>query len=280
MYLLSMTIRNTTLFELEKKGYSILQNVIKKKECDLLKKKLETLYKNLKKNPHFIDEVSHKGQIIIRDLPIRDPDIFLKYSSLNKILAIVGKVFKDKFILDNMMASNSLNVGNKFDTKVHIDSQLPINSINFTTDVVVMICLDNFEVSNGATKVWPGSHRSGRRIHHEKNNNINKKFKYLVAPRGSASVLLGQTWHQVGKNVSHKSRWSIFLHYKRWWMKPSTDFTFCGPKIFKKLTTKQKELFGFTSIPPRYDFKKKTKKVHTLRKVTSLKKDYKKNFYS
>ena len=119
MYLLSMTIRNTTLFELEKKGYSIIQNVIKKKECALLKKKLETLYKNLKKNPHFIDEVSHKGQIIIRDLPIRDPDIFLKYSSLNKILAIVGKVFKDKFILDNMMASNSLNVGNKFDTKVH-----------------------------------------------------------------------------------------------------------------------------------------------------------------
>ena len=268
---------STTLFELEKKGYSIIQNVLKKEECDLLKNKLEIQYKSLKKNPHFIDEGSHRGQIIIRDLPIRDPNIFLKYSSLNSILAIVGKVFGDKFILDNMMASNSLNVGKKFNSKVHIDSQLPINSIKFTTDIIVMICLDDFEASNGATKVWPGSHRSGRRIHHEKNRNVSKKFKYLVAPRGSASILLGQTWHQVGKNISNKSRWSIFLHYKRWWMKPSTDFTFCGTKIFKMLTNKQKELFGFTSIPPRFDFKRKTKKIHTLRKVTSLKKTYEKN---
>ena len=43
-------------------------------------------------------------------------------------------------------------------------------------------------------------------------------------------------------------------------MKSSTDFTKCGPKIFKLLTNKQKELFGFTSISPNLIFQKKPKK--------------------
>lgn len=278
MYLLFMAGINHTLFELEKKGYSILKNVIKKNECDFLKKKLNSLYRKLKENPYFVDEDSHKGQIIIRDLPLREPKIFLKYLSLNRILKIINRIYNDKFILDNMMASNSYNVKENFDRKVHIDSQLPVNSLKLTTDVVVMICLDDFEISNGATKVWPGSHKSGRKIHHEKQKINDKNFKHLLAPKGSASVILGQTWHQVGKNNSNKSRWSIFLHYKRWWMKSSTNFINCGPKIFKMLNNNQKELFGFTSIPPSYDFKKKTKKIYTLRKVASLDKNYAKNF--
>ena len=64
----------------------------------------------MKKNQSFIDEGSKKGQIIIRDLPLRQPEVFLKYFSLNKILKILSKIFNDKFILDNMMASNSINV--------------------------------------------------------------------------------------------------------------------------------------------------------------------------
>ena len=38
-----------------------------------------------------------------------------------------------------------------------------------------MICLDDFTKNNGATKIWPNSHLSGIRIHHDK-----AKFKKLV----------------------------------------------------------------------------------------------------
>ena len=44
----------------------------------------------------------------------------------------------------------------------------------------------------------------------------------------------------------------------------------------KVLNPKQKELFGFNSISPSYDFTNKTKKIYTLRKIKSLSKDYKK----
>ena len=111
---------NNTLYELEKKGYSIIPNVIKKKDCDFLKEKLEKLHKSLKNNPNFIDEGSKGGQIIIRDLVMRDPKIFLKCISLSKITNILNKIFNDKFILNNIMASNSLNVKNKFNRKIHL----------------------------------------------------------------------------------------------------------------------------------------------------------------
>ena len=171
------------------------------------------------------------------------------------------------------MASNSQKVKN-FTRKIHIDQQVP--TPGSPLDVVVLICLDDFKLSNGATKVWPRSHKSGVRIHKSSKKFIKKyKSKSLVTKKGSVAILLGQLWHQVGRNKSNNSRWSIILHYKRWWMKTSTDFVKCGEKIFKTLNNKQKELMGFTSIPPRFKMKKGFSELYTLRKITKLGKNYK-----
>ena len=261
--------------QLKKNGYFTISNLISKSECRKIKKELIKLNNKLKKNKYFLNEGSRYGQDIIRDLPLREPNVFLKYTSLNKIIKTIENVFNDKAILDNMMGSNSVNVKGNYNRHIHIDSQMPINNFHLTTDVIVMICIDEFKIENGATKIWPGSHKSGKRIHHlKKNKNINNKFKYLIVPSGGAAIILGQTWHQVGKNISGKSRWSIFLHYTRWWIKPSTNFTKCGNKIFKMLTPKQKHLFGFTSISPSYDFVKNTKKIYMNRNLKEVPKNY------
>ena len=47
-----------------------------------------------------------------------------------------------------------------------------------------------------------------------------------------------------------------------------------GRKIFNMLNSRQKELFGFTSISPKFNFKKKNRKLKTLRKIENLNKDY------
>ena len=106
-------------------------------------------------------------------------------------------------------------------------------------------------------------------------NNLNN-YKILEAPAGSAAFILGQTWHQVGRNISSDSRWSIFIHYKRWWMKSSTNFTKCGNKIYNLLNKQQKELFGFNCISPRFDFKKKISHLYMLRNSSKISKSYKK----
>ena len=57
-------------------------------------------------------------------------------------------------------------------------------------------------------------------------------------------------------------------------MKPSTDFTKCGPSIYKQLNKTQKKLFGFNSISPKFNLRSKSSKIKTLRKLNKFPKSY------
>ena len=264
---------NLIKHRLNKFGYCIVQNVLNNKECLDYLKSVEKLYKSLNKDKNHHDELAKYGQIIIRDLVLRDPKTFLKLFEKKIINQTLKKVFNDKFILDNCMASNSIKKIKDYKALAHIDSHLATSQIINTSDVVVLFCLNNFTKDNGCTKIWPGSHLTGIRIQDEKKK-ITKKFIYVEAKKGSIVFFLGQTWHQIGQNRNALSRWGILCHFKRWWIKPSTDFTKCGPKIFKMLNNNQKELYGFNSISPKFNFKKKNRKLKTLRKIENLSKNY------
>ncbi len=260
--------------QLNKFGYCIIENVLKQEECLDYLKSIKKLNKSLNKNKHHNDELKEFGQVIIRDLVLRDPKTFLKLIDKKIINQSLANIFNDKFILDNCMASNSIKKTKNYKALVHIDSHLATSQFDNTSDVVVLFCLDNFTKENGCTKIWPGTHLSGIRIQNQKKKKVKKKFKYVEAKRGSIVFFLGQTWHQIGRNQNALSRWGILCHFKRWWIKPSTDFTKCGPKIFKMLNDNQKELFGFNSISPKFNFKKKNRKLKTLRKIENLSKNY------
>ena len=259
-------------------GYIIFKNKLSHKVCDDLVLKIEKLLQKKRRKKNHLDEGSIFGQETLRDLVLREPKSFLKLISNKTIIDTLNDLFKDSFILENIMASNSVSVKKKYKRIVHIDSHLPTTNPNLTTDAVAMICLDDFTKNNGATKIWPNSHLSGIRIHHDKAKF--KKFKkkpiFVEAPKGSIVIFLGQLWHQIGKNINNKRRWGILIHYKRWWIKPSTDFTRCGKNIYKLLNRKQKELFGFNSIVPRFNFKTHSRNAKTLRKITQLDDNYEK----
>tara|TARA_B110000977_G_scaffold157250_1_gene200221 strand:+ start:118 stop:963 length:846 start_codon:yes stop_codon:yes gene_type:complete len=262
--------------QLFKNGYCVVENALKKKECEILIKKLEELKEKVSINKNFIDENSRNGQFIIRDLPLRNPEVFLSIIDKNLITNTLKKIFKETFILDNCQASSAINVKSNYKTLVHIDSHIPCKSYEGTADIVVCYCLNDFTKKNGATKIWSKSNLSGVRIQNDKNykKKINKGYNYAEAKKGSAIFFLGQTWHQIGENTDSTKRWGILCHYKRWWIKPSTDWTKCGAKIFKLLNKKQKELFGFTSISPRFNLKTQSRKLKTLRKSHQLNSNY------
>ncbi len=257
-------------------GYCVIKNILPKKECDYIIQNLEKLKNKTFSNRYFIDERSDSGQVTIRDLPLRDPKTYLKLINKNIVMSVLDEIFKETFILDNCQASKSVNVKENYKSLVHIDSHLANKSNSQTSDVVVCYCLNKFSKENGATKIWPKSHLSGIRIQNDKNykKKIKKKYKYVEAEKGSLIFFLGQTWHQIGNNTNSEKRWGILCHYKRWWIKPSTDWTKCGPKIFKLLNSKQKELFGFTSISPKFNLKKQMRTLKTLRKPSQLNLNY------
>ncbi|NMN67102.1 Protein involved in biosynthesis of mitomycin antibiotics/polyketide fumonisin [Candidatus Pelagibacter ubique] len=270
------TLVKNIVKKLHRDGFCIVNNFIKEKECESLIHKLEKLNNSLSKNKKFVDENSKNGQLIIRDLPLRDPKTYLKLLDKKLILNVLKNIFKETFILDNCQASGSINVRSNYKTLVHIDSHLPCKFPENTSDVVICYCLNDFTKENGATKIWPKSHLSTTKIQNNKKykKEIKKKFVHGEAKKGSIIFFLGQTWHQIGKNTNSKKRWGILCHYKRWWIKPSTDWAKCGPKIFGLLNDQQKELFGFTSISPKFNLKTRTRTLKTLRKSFQLNKNY------
>ena len=275
----NFTKENTKSYisKLRSNGYLIVNDVFNQKKCITLKNDLISIYKKLDKTHNI--EGKKVGQITIRDLVLIDPDKFLNLIDFNLINEIAKGVFQDEYILENIMASNSINVSNQYKSMAHIDGHLPVKDVNLTTDLVAIICLDNFTKKNGATKIWPKSHLSGIHIHKNGNEKFlkNKKYTLLNAEKGSIGFILGQTWHQIGQNITNDSRWSIIIHYKRWWIKPSTDFTKCGTSIFNKLNSTQKKLLGFTSISPKFNLKKLKRNLKTLRKIKKVPKEYKKS---
>ena len=62
------------------------------------------------------------GQVILRDLVLRDPRSFLNLIDKKLIMGVLDLVFKDKFILENIMGSNSVNVKKNYSRIIHIDS--------------------------------------------------------------------------------------------------------------------------------------------------------------
>ncbi len=273
-----MNKTNNYLKKLMKEGYVIIDNFLSEKKCNFYIKKIEKLLKMIKETNDKLSHSTKEGQVILRDLVLRDPKTFLKIIDDKKILELLTMIYKETFILSNIMASNSVNVGKKYSRSVHIDSHIASwRRWVDTTDVVAMICLDKFTKFNGATKVWPKSHLYGIKIHHQKKylKRHYKNFKYLEAKKGSLVIFLGQMWHQVGHNSSSERRWAILNHYTRWWIKPATDFTKCGKKIYKMLNNNQKRIFGFSSIAPKFNFKKQSKPLYTLRNINKISKNYK-----
>ena len=160
---------NNIIKEIYSNGYCIIENAISQKKCDKMISSLEELQEKTSKNKNFKDEVSKYGQVIIRDLVLREPDKFLNLIDNRIIMNTLKNIFKDTFILDNCMASNSVLLSKKkYKALIHIDSHLPNTDIANSSDIVVMYCFNDFYRENGATKIWPKSHLSGIRIQNEK----------------------------------------------------------------------------------------------------------------
>ena len=234
------------LKHLEKYGYAVQENAISSKDCTKMSQALDSLKLEKEKNGTLH---STNSQIVIANVHLEKPKIFLNKISLPKVMNVISKVLKDEFILSNFNASLPGKTGG---SRTHIDSRVPIADFKSTLQIVATLCIDDFTVKNGGTIVWPFTHTSGKDPKNVKKKTANNRIQ-VCAPKGSIIYVLGQTWHDVGPNLNNQKRWGIIAYYSRWWIKPTFDFTKCGKRIFNKLNKKQKKLMGFTSVPPKHN---------------------------
>lgn len=231
-------------------GFTLLKNVIPNNSLGTIRNQLEKqMEEEIVTNKLFSQQ---DDQITLRNVFHKAPQIFLPLLDLDPVTSILGSVFNDGYILQSMNASRSNPIGDrKHDLDAHIDSRLPAKGIEHTLAICVAFCVDDFNESNGATRVWPFSHLSGLRPEEVLESGLTLPSPILVeAKAGDAIVFLAQLWHAIGPNRTDKSRWGVFSFFNPWWMKPTWDYKDCGEEMFNMLSNHQKQLLGFNTQTP------------------------------
>lgn len=128
---------------------------------------------------------------------------------------------------------------------MHIDSLVPYLSSQVFV-MQVSITLEEQNEENGCTRVVPGSHLTG---HYADQEAFDIAISVKSKP-GDVTIWDSRIWHGTEENRGAGTRWSIIATYTRWWLKQMFGMTDSMPQsIYEKLTSSQKAMCGFCSIP-------------------------------
>jgi ectoine hydroxylase-related dioxygenase (phytanoyl-CoA dioxygenase family) len=240
-------------------GYVVLKNIISDEECNKYKQYLEEDYVKYSQSystgqQRTISGLEEKSsEKVVFNLHNKRLEYFelLGHPTVLKILDVILKEgsYKDNdpYYLYNISARSPKKGSEQ---QLHLDSRFPGSMYVLIANVIWV--LDDFTKESGATRVVPGSHKSGKYAE----DGVRYPDEILVeAPRGSVIIFDASLWHGSSCKKNDAERWAVVLGYSRWFRKPSYDFMKNTPrKIWSKLTAAQKELLGFRFIPPKDEF--------------------------
>ena len=108
----------------------------------------------------------------------------------------------------------------------------------------------DFTAENGATLVWPGTHKSCEIPDPDADYPGSHQ---AVVPAGTAIVWDAAVWHASGINRSDHVRHSILAFFQRWWVKGMIDNTRVIPQgVQDRLLPEMRKLLGLGETIPEY----------------------------
>ena len=158
------------------------------------------------------------------------------------VLEVVGRRLGPGFQLS---APVGISIGpGEIAQPVHRDDDVyPLARPHRDLVVNTMWALDDFTEENGATVVFPGSHRwtDGEPIESE--------ARRAVMPAGSLMIYLGGLAHGGGANRTEQSRLGVIIEYCAGWLRPQENHLLGVPKqIVKELPRELQELLGYNVV--------------------------------
>ena len=247
-------------------GFTIIPKVLKRKECENLKKIAKKIHKN------YFNKVKIKNPLeqTIYNLHNKHP-IFRKYLKNKKIHHLIEKLLSTgSFMNSSDIIIRQLAIRNPLKghaQQLHNDTR--IAGCNFPLVIHVIYMLDNFTKSNGATRVVPKSHRSKL---FAKNKKKYKNEKLLIGKQGDVIIFNAALWHGSAKKINNDDRWGMIYSYSRWFLKPDFDYNKNMPlNLYKKLNNDEKKLFGFYSNPPKDEFSRSSTRSNKAEIPTNYK---------
>ncbi len=192
----------------DKNGYLIVDNCIDEVLCDELRLILKNIADAEKLSSTAFVYGSSKMQRIYH--LINKNKIFQEIILHNVIKNLNDHAFDretlhDKYYLSSFHA-NILNPGAEKQI-IHVDANVPSPLPSWIIRTNVNFIIEDYTYKNGATLVYPGSHKFLKKP--DRTKNYDDKLIPLEAKKGSLVFWNGHVWHQSGKNDSKNDRYSI-----------------------------------------------------------------------
>ncbi len=145
--------------------------------------------------------------------------IFFEILENSKIIEIVDELLGSTSILYAFTTSSMPAHGTNYSHRIHVDSPRVIPK--YITNVGVIIALDNFTPSNGATWFLP---RSGEMIDPPTSDAFFESALQVLPKAGDMVIFNARTWHSGGMNQSSSDRHALTLNYCRSYMRQRFDY--------------------------------------------------------
>ena len=199
------------------------------------------------------EEVGHErlkraGELGVLRLMLKFESIFLALLETDELLEIVDNTvtptailhLQNGFILPSLPSEKTPSI---FQNRFHQD--FPRVFDGYMASVNVMLAIDEFTTSNGATVVAPGTHQ---RMPAPDPTFLESVAVPLEASAGSMIVFDSTLWHKAGVNTSGKDRLAINHQFTRSFLKQQIDYVRAlGDDVVLAQKARTRQLLGWAT---------------------------------
>lgn len=219
-------------------GFVIIPNLLKANEVERLRADLEPWFARTPpcEGDFYGWKTTRLGGLFAKSTLTRD------MAMKGTILAIVDELLRPlaDCIQINLSEAIRVHPGERAQIPHRDEEMWPTDKIGQWI-VNVMWALDDFTEENGATRLWPGSHKTvlGRAADPERS-------VPAIMTAGSALIYVGSLTHGAGANTTQKPRTGIAISYCLGWLKQYENQYLAYPKeLVRSFPERLQRLIGY-----------------------------------
>ncbi|OBB87737.1 phytanoyl-CoA dioxygenase family protein [Mycobacterium sp. 852002-30065_SCH5024008] len=162
-----------------------------------------------------------------------------------RVLAVLDRLLMPNYLLSALQAIN-IQPGEAAQLAHHDDGFYPVPRPREPLAAATIWAIDDFTADNGATVLYPGSHRWGKR-----RPGPDDQAMPVVMPAGSCVFFVGTLWHGGGANNTGHDRLAVTAQYCQPWLRPMEAFTLSISRdIARSVSDDLRRMLGYSIHPP------------------------------
>ncbi|SEH48837.1 Phytanoyl-CoA dioxygenase (PhyH) [Mycolicibacterium rutilum] len=224
---------------LDRDGYLVFDNLLDADECRQIKETVAPWLVHPGRNAF---EGRHTQRVYSLLSRTRICDRLVDHP---RVLAVLDRLLMDNYLLSALQAIN-IQPGESAQLTHHDDGFYPIPRPRDPLAAATIWAIDDFTADNGATVLYPGSHRWGRR-----RPGPADAAMPVVMPAGSCVFFVGTLWHGGGANTSGSARLAVTAQYCQPWLRPMEAFTLSISRdTAREVSDDIRRMIGYSIHPP------------------------------